>query len=325
VRISQCYHIISIFNLYTQTERRLGIPSAPNIVDFAVEIDNAIYSQMESERMGFSPDISFAPESSLDIEDEVPLHASLFENPEFESYGASYYTLEHSWTPADHTYKVLSPTPPLQVDGDIEDMYDGDTATCDRDSGGPSKDHPTCVAAPRAGQVVTAHSPKSSLYCSGTPAFSYPAPASIDEQDITQVTEVDEDCQRDSLSRPSSRPSFTRPYKRAASRFSAPRAKKRRLSTTPIPVSSTSAVRFPCRIPGCKQVCKTLGDLKRHESILAHKPPSWECRRCHYQFTREDALKRHSRNVPNCANMKANPRGRPASQRPDLAYEVEDV
>ncbi|KAF8485745.1 hypothetical protein DFH94DRAFT_619867, partial [Russula ochroleuca] len=52
---------------------------------------------------------------------------------------------------------------------------------------------------------------------------------------------------------------------------------------------------FPCSIPGCKQVCKTLGDLKRHESILAHKPPSWECHRCHYQFTREDALKRHNK------------------------------
>ncbi|KAF8493913.1 hypothetical protein F5888DRAFT_1597974, partial [Russula emetica] len=52
---------------------------------------------------------------------------------------------------------------------------------------------------------------------------------------------------------------------------------------------------FPCRVPGCNQVCKTQGDLKRHESILAHKPPSWECRRCHYQFTREDALKRHNK------------------------------
>jgi hypothetical protein len=281
-----------------------------------VELDDAIYSQMESECITFSPDIPF---TSLEIEGEVPLHASLFENPEFESFGTSYYARERSWTPADFTYKVLSATPP-QVDGGIEDMYGGDAAACDRDSAEPPKDHPTCMAAPRDGQIVTAHSPTSSLYYSGHPAFSYPSPASIDEQDIIEVTKVEESCRRDSLVPRS----FIRPYKLAASGLSSFRAKKRRVSASLVSVSSTSAVRFPCRIPGCKQVCKTLGDLKRHESILAHKPPSWECRRCHYQFTREDALKRHSKNRPNCANMKANRRGRPASIRPQPNVASED-
>ncbi|KAI9454745.1 hypothetical protein BJY52DRAFT_1098979, partial [Lactarius psammicola] len=74
-----------------------------------------------------------------------------------------------------------------------------------------------------------------------------------------------------------------------------------------------SVGRFPCSVPGCKQVCKTLGDLKRHESVLSHKPPSWECPRCHYHFTREDALKRHTKNVSNCASMNVKARGRGAS------------
>ncbi len=176
----------------------------------------------------------------------------------------------------------------------------------------------------RVSPSVTTYSPTSPLLYSSPPAFSYPSPRSIDERDITEVTKVEEDCQpeRDSLV-PSS---FTCPNKRTASTLSASHTKKRRASAAPISCSSTSAVRFPCRIPGCKQVCKTPGDLKRHESILAHKPPSWECRRCHNKFTREDALKRHNRNLPNCSNAKTNPRGRFAAMKhryPDVARKIE--
>lgn len=264
-----------------------------------MELDSVIYSQKKKdfEYSAFPLDFSFKLASVPELPGDVPFHPCLFENPEFESFGSYYYdTLEDPWTPADLTYKLLSPEP-LQLDGGIDHMSDGDTVACDRDSAEPP-------------------SP-------GTPEFSYPSPT-IDEQDITEVTSMEENSGRGSLVPPL----FTRPNKRTNKCLSAPRAKKRRLSVAPFSVPSTSAVRFPCRIPGCKQVCKTLGDLKRHESILAHKPPSWECRRCHYQFTREDALKRHNKNVPNCANVKMPPNGRPAStkpQRPDVAREVELV
>jgi len=273
-----------------------------------------------------SPDFSFkfTLVSSPHVEGEAPLHASLFENPEFDSCGTFFYTQEtqkHSWVPADLTYKLLSATP-LQIDSDIEDMYDGDAAAYDRDSAKPHNDSSACMAMMRVAQGVTTYSPTSQLLYSSPPAFSCPSPGSIDERDITRVTEMEGDCQRDLLVPPS----FTRPNKCTASRLSASRAKKRRVSATPVSLFSTSAARFPCRVPGCNQVCKTQGDLKRHESILAHKPPSWECRRCHYQFTREDALKRHNKNMPNCANAKTNPRGRFASmkhQYPDVACKIE--
>jgi hypothetical protein len=255
-----------------------------------VELDNAIFSQKKKdfEYSAFPLDFSFKLASVPELPGDVPFHPCLFENPEFESFGSYFYdTMEDPWTPADLTYKLLSPEP----DGGIEDL--GDVAY-DRDSAEPSN--------------------------SRTPEFSYPSPT-VDEQDITEVTSVEEDDVRDSFVPPS----FTRPNKRTNDRLSAPRAKKRRVSVAPISVPSTSAVRFPCTIPGCKQVCKTLGDLKRHESILAHKPPSWECRRCHYQFTREDALKRHNKNVPNCANVKMPPKGRSASMKPQRPSEVELV
>jgi len=266
----------------------------------------------------------FTPASSFYVEGEAPLHASLFENPEFESYGSSFYTQEiqkHSWTPADLTYKLFSPTPP-QIDSDIEEMYDGDAAAFGRDSSESHDDPSACMTTMRVAQGVTTYSPISPLLYSSPPAFSCRSPWSVDERDITEVAEVEEDRQRDLLVLPS----LIRPNKRTTGRLSSSRAKKRRVSTHPISLSSTSAVRFPCRIPGCNQVCKTQGDLKRHESILAHKPPSWECRRCHYQFTREDALKRHYKNLPNCVNAKTNPRGRFASmkrQYPDVACKIE--
>jgi hypothetical protein len=273
-----------------------------------------------------SPDVTFkfTLASSYYVEGEAPLHASLFENPEFESYGSYFYTQEiqnHSWTPADLTYKLFSPTPP-QFDSGIEDMDDGDAAAFGRDSSEPRDEPFACMATMRVAQGVTTYSPTSPLLYPSPPAFSSCSPGSVDERDITEVAEEEEDRQRDSLVPPS----LIRPKKRTASRLSASRAKKRRVSTHPISLSSTSAVRFPCRIPGCNQVCKTQGDLKRHESILAHKPPSWECRRCHYQFTREDALKRHYKNLPNCVNAKTNPRGRFASVKrryPDVACKIE--
>ena len=273
-----------------------------------------------------SPDFSFkfTLASSSYVEGEAPLHASLFENPEFKSCGSSLHTREtqnQSWIPADFTYKPLSSTP-FQIDSDIEDMYNGDAASRDRESAKSHNDPSACMATMRATQGVTTYSRTSPLLYSSPPAFSCFPPGSIEERDITEVTKAEEDCQRDSLVPPS----FTRPNKCTASRLNASRAKKRRVSFTPILPSSTSAMRFPCRIPGCNRVCKTQGDLKRHENVLAHKPPSWECRRCHYQFTREDALKRHNKNVPNCANAKTNPRGRFASmkrQHADVACKIE--
>lgn len=291
-----------------------------------MELDNTNHRPEEPICPAPSPDFSFTftLASTSYVEGEGPLHASLFENPEFESYGSYFYTQEiqkHSWIPADLTYKLLSPTRP-QNDSDIEDMYDGDAAACDRDSAKPHNDPSACMATMRVAQGVATYSPTSPLLYSSPPACAYLSPGSIDEheRDISEVTEMKEDCQRDSLVPPS----FTRPNKRTARRLSTSRVKKRRVSATPISLSSTSGMRFPCRVPGCNQVCKTQGDLKRHESILAHKPPSWECRRCRYQFTREDALKRHNKNLPNCAN--ANPRGRFASmkhQYPDVACKIE--
>lgn len=265
-----------------------------------------------------SPNFSFkfTLTSSLYVEGEGLLHASLFENPEFESCGSFFYTREiqkRSWIPADLTYKLLSPTM-LLFDSDIEDMYDGDAAAFDR---GSFKPHNDPSATMRVAQGITTYSPTSPLLYSSPPAFS--SPGSVDERDIAEITEVQEDCQRDSPVHPS----FARHNKYAASRPSTSRAKKRRASAIPIPLSSTGAVRFPCRVPGCNQVCKTQGDLKRHENILAHKPPSWECRRCRYQFTREDALKRHHKNLPNCASAKTNPRGRFASVK--RQYRESDV
>ncbi len=273
-----------------------------------------------------SPNFSFKSTlaSSSYVEGEAPLHTSLFENPEFESYGSFIYaqeTQKYSWILADPTYKLLSSTP-LQLDSDIEDTYDGDAAGCDRVSAEPHNAPPACTATTRGDRDITTYSPTSPLLYSSPPAFSYPSPGSIDERDITEVTKVEGDCQRDSIVPPS----ITRPNKCVASRLSASRVKRRRVSVAPISASSTSAVCFPCRIPGCKQVCKTRGDLNRHESILAHKPPSWECRRCHYQFTREDALKRHNKNLPNCANVKMKTRGRFGSMKhqcPDVARKVE--
>lgn len=302
-------------------ERRVGILLAPQIVDFVVELDNTNYKPEEPMCPAPSPDFSFTfTLASSYVEGEAPLHASLFENPAFESCGSYFYTREtqkHSWIPADFTYKLLSPTP-FQIESDIEDVYD-DAAACDRDPTKPHNDPSACMATTR---VVTTYSPTSPLLYPSPPALSYPSCGSIDERDITEVTEVKEDCEHDSPVPPS----FTRSNKCAAGCLTTSRAKKRRVSATPISLSSIGAVRFPCRVPGCNQVCKTQGDLKRHESILAHKPPSWECRRCHYQFTREDALKRHNKNLPNCINAKTNPRGRFASMKrqiPDVACKIE--
>lgn len=270
---------------------------------------------------GFS--FKFTLASSSYVEGEAPLHASLFENPEFESCGSFFYTQEirkRSWIPADLTYKLLSATPP-QIHSDIEDMYDGEATTGDRGCTKPRNDPSACMM--HAAQGITTYDPPTSpLLHSSPPASSYFPPGSIEEREITEATDVEGDCQRDSRVPPS----FTHPNKCAATRLNASLPKKRRASFTPISLSSTSATRFPCRIPGCSQVCKTQGDLKRHESILAHKPPSWECRRCHYQFTREDALKRHNKNVTNCANPKTKPRGRFASmkhQYPDVSCKTE--
>ena len=273
-----------------------------------------------------SPDFSFTfrLSSSLYVEGEALLHASLFENPEFESCGSSFYTREirkRSWILADFTHKLLSPTA-LQIDSDIEDMYDGNAAAFNRDSFKHHNDRSACMATMDVAQGITTYSPTTPLLYSSPPAFS--SPGSVDERDMTEITEVQEDSQRDSPVPPS----FSRHNKCAASRPSTSRAKKRRASAIPISHSSTGAVRFPCRIPGCNRVCKTQGDLKRHENILAHKPPSWECRRCHYQFTREDALKRHHKNLPNCASAKTNPRGRFASMKrqyrdPDVSCKIE--
>ncbi|EIW83676.1 hypothetical protein CONPUDRAFT_135447 [Coniophora puteana RWD-64-598 SS2] len=50
---------------------------------------------------------------------------------------------------------------------------------------------------------------------------------------------------------------------------------------------------YVCGLDGCKRVCGTAGDLRRHHQSLRHGPPEFRCLACKQTFTRLDALRRH--------------------------------
>jgi hypothetical protein len=57
--------------------------------------------------------------------------------------------------------------------------------------------------------------------------------------------------------------------------------------------NASSSSYFPCTFAGCPQVCKSVGDLRRHMEAIRHKAPSCECLPCGMRYTRLDALRRH--------------------------------
>jgi hypothetical protein len=245
---------------------------------------------------------------------------------EFESYGSSLHTPYI----ADLQARIAAGDPALEppsrlplfwddftedVPGENTELYDDELIQ--RSYSSP----PTPMAAEPRSLVDTAPSPTPSLSYSVQSTLSTPSPAPIVDD---KVLLLKEDVEDGSLV-PSS-PAC--PVKRGASALGAPSPRNRNLSMNLASVPSARPARYPCTIPGCKQVCKTLGDLKRHESVLAHKPPSWECSRCQYRFTRVDALKRHIKMTTNCEQNKARARGRVVSTKPqclNVDAEVEVV
>lgn len=303
----------------------------PDIVDYAVELDNTIYRQRGTGSILLSPDVPFTSMLPRNGEHEFPPRTSLFTSPESTSFISSLYTRyteERLLEPTD--IPIFNPVPSVAppVEGGVEDVHHADVGSRDWNSTPPSNDRLTrMITLPLSQvttQVATAPSPTPSLSHSDASTISSPSPVSPVDTDVVKVLKVEE--QECDWFMPSS---FTRSSKRAAGGRSAPTAKKRSSSAkSTTPLSRSGATRFPCSVPGCKQVCKTLGDLKRHESVLSHKPPSWKCNRCGYRFTREDALKRHTRNLPKCATTKNNLRGRAAStkvQRPEDVSSVEAI
>lgn len=298
--------------LIFQAERYQNDPLLPRPYDFAVDHDNAMHDLMHA---GFDdPTTTVSTECTLSLIspfDPLSDYPSPFSDlTEFESFGSSLYTQfnadPQAWTATEiPTLNFRSPSPHSFDDGLIHDNIEA-----------PSKDtashtSPIRLAPPSLPQVANAPSPTPSLSFSAPSTFSSPSPASIADDDFPMVEDDDPDYSSSASPRP------TRANKHSSSAAGGPSARKERVSAGPATsFPGRSAGRFPCSVPGCKQVCKTLGDLKRHESVLSHKPPSWECPRCHYHFTREDALKRHIKNVSNCASVNVKARGRGALVKP---------
>jgi hypothetical protein len=276
-----------------------------------VELDNTIYRQRGTGSILLSPYISPTLVSPQDGGHGLLSHTSLFASPQFASFGSSLYTQytqEHLIEPTNSVF----PAPP-PVSCGVQDMRNENAAVRDWNSPLPPS------------QVAAALSPTPSLSDSDDSIYSSPSP--VTPVDHIVVEEAEEEEPRRTRLVPSS---LTGSTKRAAGGRSPPTAKKRSGSAKSASLSrpTGSAGRYPCDVPGCKQVCKTVGDLKRHQSILSHSVPSWKCSRCNYLFTRQDALKRHTRNVPKCANAKNSPRGRAASikvHHSEVASEVEAV
>lgn len=281
--------------------------------DFAVDHDDAIYDLTHTDFD--NPTTNTSTECTLSLIsplDPVPHHPNpFFDLTEFESFGSSLFTQYNADPQAWTNFEV----PALNLPAPSSHSFDN-ALIHEEVQTAPSKDtashtSPIRLAAPLLPQVATAPSPTPSLSFSTPSTFSSPSPASIADDDFTMEVDHDPDYG------PSTSPLSTCANKHTSSATGGPSARKARVYAGPatsIPGRYTG--RFPCSVPGCKQVCKTLGDLKRHESILAHKPASWECPRCHYHFTREDALKRHIKNVSNCASVNVKVRGRGASINP---------
>ncbi|KAN0138784.1 hypothetical protein V8E53_003172 [Lactarius tabidus] len=291
------------------TEIYRNVPLLPRMYDFAVDHDNAIYDLTHTDFD--NPTTTVSTECTLSL--ISPLgpqsdYSSPFSDlTEFESFGSSLYTRfnaePQAWTTTGiPALNLRSPSPHSFDDVLIHDEIEA-----------PSKDaasHTSAIrlAVPSLPQVSNAPSPTPSLSFSAPSTFSSPSPASIADDDFPMVEDDDPDYGTFAS------PRSTRANKHSSSAAGGPSARKARVYAGPATsLPGRSAGRFPCSVPGCKQVCKTLGDLKRHESVLSHKPASWECPRCHYHFTREDALKRHIKNVSNCATVNVKARGRGAA------------
>jgi hypothetical protein len=278
--------------------------------DFAVDHDNAIYdlthTDFDDPTTNTSTECTHSLISPLD---PVPHHPSPFFDPtEFESFGSSLFTQYNADPQAWTNFEIpaLNLPAPSSLSFDDNLIHEEVQTAPDKDT---SHTSPIRLAAPPVPQVATAPSPTPSLSFSTPSTFSSPSPASIADDDFTMVVDDDPDYGH------SASPRSTRANKHTSSAANGPSARKARVPATSFPPGRYTG-RFPCSVPGCKQVCKTLGDLKRHESILAHKPASWECPHCHYHFTREDALKRHIKNVSNCVSANVKVRGRGASVNP---------
>jgi hypothetical protein len=309
VRLSYVISLTLFQTLIFQTEIYRNIPLLPRMYDFAVDHDNAIYDLTHTDFDNHTATVSTECTLSL-IPPLGPLsdYASPFSDlTEFESFGSSLYTQfnadPQAWTGTGvPALNLRSPSPHSFDDVLIHDEIEtqsNDTAS-----------HTSLIrlAVPSLPQAANAPSPTPSLSFSAPSTFSSPSPASIADDEFPMVEDDDPDYG------PSASPRPTRDNKHSSSAAGGPSARKARVYAGPATsFPGRSAGRFPCSVPGCKQVCKTLGDLKRHESVLSHKPPSWECPRCHYHFTREDALKRHVKNVSNCASVSVKARGRGAA------------
>ena len=285
-----------------------------------MELDNTIYKQRGTGSILLSPYISPTLVSPQDGGHGLLSHTSLFASPQFTSFGSSLYTRytqEHLIEPTNSGF--LAPPP---VSCGAEDMRNENAAVRDWNSPLLPNDLLARMATLPPSQVAAALSPTPSLSDSDDSIYSSPSP--VTPVDHIVVEEAEEEEPRHTRLVPSS---LTGSTKRAAGGRSPPTAKKRSGSAKSASLSrpTGSAGRYPCDVPGCKQVCKTLGDLKRHESVLSHKPPSWKCSRCDYRFTREDALKRHTRNLPKCASTKNNLRGRAASTKTRRVEDDSDV
>lgn len=285
----------------------------PRMYDFAVDHDNTLYDLTHTTTMPTECTLSLI--SPLDPLPDYPASSSPFSDfTEFESFGSSLYTQfnadPRAWTAAGiPALNLLTPSP-LSFDDVLGTVHAEVEATHDKDTVPFPHTSPMRLAAPSLPQVTTAPSPTPSLSFSAPSTFSSPSPASIVDDDFTMLDD-------DPDYGPPASPRSTRANKHSSSAAGGSSARKVRVYTSPATsLPGRNAGRFPCSVPGCKQICKTLGDLKRHESVLSHKPPSWECPRCHYNFTREDALKRHTKNVSNCASVSVKARGRGASVRP---------
>ena len=275
--------------------------------------DNAIYdlthTAFDDPTTTMSTECTLSLISPLDPLPDYP--SPFFDRTEFESFGSSLFTQfnadPQAWAAFEIPVLDLPAPSPLSFD---------DVLVCEEVEMAPSKGtashtSPIHLAAAPLPQVATAPSPTPSLSFSAPSTFSSPSPASIADDDFAMVDDDDPDYGS------SAPPRSTRANTHSSSAASGPSARKARVYAGPAAsFPGRCAGRFPCSVPGCKQVCKTLGDLKRHESVLSHKPPSWECPRCHYYFTREDALKRHIKNVSNCASVNIKARGRGASVKP---------
>ncbi|KAI0295904.1 hypothetical protein B0F90DRAFT_1125704 [Multifurca ochricompacta] len=230
----------------------------PRIYDFSVDHDNVLYDRASSARN--TPPSTLINESSLSSLSSSDswlgsLPISGLEFSEFESFGSYLYdqfnAKSEAWPISEDFVLILPPAPPFSSDNNIIDNISEEV--------GPTRENefvqpsyytpPTPRATPPPFQVATALSPTPSLSSSTPSTFSSSSPPSIVDEDATKSEEEDPEYIPSSCNRPK---------KRNASALSETPTKRPKILTTPVSCSSTDAARFPCTVPGCKQVCKTL-------------------------------------------------------------------